>query len=124
MIGPDGLPPRFTGAAWVSQDGRYWWNGTAWQAIVTKRGPNLALIGFVIVIVAVIAFVVYAYPRPIVDTVQYGVTNATIDSPRQIEFDYRAHDSCNTLKFDYTFYNVQGIKVDEFQDQESSQVTA
>ena len=124
MIGPDGLPPRFTGAAWVSQDGRYWWNGTAWQAIVTKRGPNFALIGFVIAIIAIIGFVIYAYPRPIVDTTVYGVTNARIDSSTQIEFDYRAQDSCNTLKFVYTFYNAQGIKVDELQDQQSSQVTA
>jgi hypothetical protein len=124
LIGPDGLPPTFDGAAWVSQDGKHWWNGTAWQPIVLKRGPNYALIGMVIGIIALIAFVVIAYPRPIIDTTTYGVTNATIDSPTQIEFDYRAQDSCNNLTFIYTFYNAQGIKVGEFQDQQPSQVTA
>jgi len=124
MIGPDGQPPVFDGAAWMSQDGRYWWNGTAWQPLVTKRRPNFALIGIAIAIVAVIAFVIYAYPRPIVDTTQYGVTNARIDSSTQIEFDYRAATSCNTLTFDYTFYDAQGIKVDELQDEQQSQVTA
>jgi hypothetical protein len=54
----------------------------------------------------------------------YGATNAQIDSPTLIEFDYRAHDSCNTLTFIYTFYDAQGIKVGEFADQESRQVTA
>jgi len=124
MIGPDGQPPTFTGAAWVSKDGKYWWNGVAWQAIVTKRGPNFALIGIAIVIIAVIAYVVIAYPRPIVDTTPYGATNLRIDSPNQIEFDYRAQDSCNSLTFVYTFYNGQGIKVGEFQDEQPSHVTA
>jgi hypothetical protein len=124
MIDPAGNRPRFDGAAWISQDGKFWWNGTAWQPVVRKRQPNYALIGFAIVIVAVIAFVIHAYPRPVVDTTQYGVTNAQIDSSTQIEFDYRAQDSCNTLTFIYTFYDAQGIKVDEFQDQQSSQVAA
>lgn len=124
MIGPDGLPPTFTGAAWVSQDGKYWWNGTYWQPIASKRGPNFALIGIAIAIIVVIAFVVIAFPRPIIDTTTYGVTNATIDSPTQIEFDYRAQDSCNNLTFVYTFYNAQGIKVSELQDEQPSQVTA
>ncbi len=124
MIGPDGRPPTFTGAAWVSQDGKYWWNGVAWQAIVSKRRPNFALIGIAIAIIAVIAYVVIAFPRPIVDTRTYGATNARIDSPNQIEFDYRAQDSCNNLTFIYTFYNGQGIKVGEFEDEQPSQVTA
>jgi len=124
LIGPDGLPPSFDGAAWVSRDGKYWWNGISWQPIVLKRGPNYALIGMVIGIIALIAFVVIAYPRSIIDTTTYGVTNATIDSPTQIEFDYRAQDSCNNLTFVYTFYNAQGIKVGEFQDETPSQVTA
>src|SRR5216683_2258799 len=54
----------------------------------------------------------------------YGATNAQIDSSGLIEFDYRAHDTCNNLTFIYTFYNQQGIKVSEFQDQQSKQVTA
>jgi hypothetical protein len=124
MIGPDGLPPTFNGAAWVSRDGKHWWNGTYWQPIVSKRGPNYALIGMAVGIIALIAFVVIAFPRSIIDTTTYGATNATIDSPTQIEFDYRAQDSCNNLTFVYTFYNAQGIKVGEFQDEQPRQVTA
>ena len=124
MVDPSGQRPLWDGAAWVSQDGMYWWNGTAWQAIVIKRRPPFALIGMAIVVIAVIAFVIYAFPRPIVDTTPYGVTNATIDSPTQIEFDYRAQDGCSNLTFIYTFYDAQGIKVGEFQDEQSSQVMA
>ena len=124
LIDPGGHHPRFDGAAWISQDGRFWWNGTAWQPIVRPRQVPWALIGMAVAIVAVIAFVIHAYPRQIIDTTQYGVTNAQIDSPTLIEFDYRAKDSCNNLDFIYTFYNAQGIKVGEFQDQQSSQVTA
>jgi hypothetical protein len=124
MVDPSGQLPVFDGAAWISRDGRYWWNGTAWQPVVTKRRPNFVLIGVAIAIIALIAFVIYAYPRPIVDTTQYGVTNARIDSSTQIEFDYRAQDTCNTLTFVYTFYDAQGIKVDEFQDEQQSQVAA
>lgn len=124
LIGPDGLPPAFDGAAWISRDGRHWWNGVAWQPIVVQRRPNYALIGMVIGIIALIAFVVIAYPRPIIDTTTYGATNATIDSPTQIEFDYRSQDSCNNLTFIYTFYDAQGIKVGEFQDEQPRQVAA
>jgi hypothetical protein len=124
MIGPDGKPPTFDGAAWISQDGRNWWNGMAWLPIVPRRQPNFALIGMVIGIIALIVFVVIAFPRPIIDTTTYGATNATIDSPTQIEFDYRAQDSCNNLTFVYTFYNAQGFKVGEFQDGQPRQVTA
>lgn len=124
LIGPDGRPPTFDGAAWISRDGRYWWNGTAWQPIVARRRPNFALIGMVIGIIALIGFVIYAYPRPIIDTRTYGATNATIDSATRIEFDYRAQDSCNNLTFIYTFYNAQGIKVGEFQDEHPSHVSA
>jgi hypothetical protein len=124
MIGPDGKPPTFTGAAWVSQDGKYWWNGTYWQPIVSKHGPNYALIGIAVAIIAIVVFVVIAFPRPIIDTTTYGVSNATIDSPTQIEFDYRSQDSCSNLTFVYTFYNSQGIKVGEFQDEQPTQVTA
>jgi len=124
LIGPDGRPPTFDGAAWISQDGKHWWNGVAWQPIVSKRGPNYALILVVVGIIALIAFVVIAYPRPIIDTRTYGATNATIDSLTQVEFDYRAQDSCSNLTFVYTFYDAQGIKVSEFQDEQARQVTA
>ena len=79
--------------------------------------------GIVAIIVAT-AFVVHSFPRQLFDTSTYGATNAQIDSFGLIEFDYRAHDNCNNLTFIYTFYNPQGIKVSEFQDQQSKQVTA
>lgn len=124
LIDPNGRPPHFDGAAWVSEDGSYWWNGMAWQAIVRRRQVPWGVVGGVVAIIAVAAFVVHSYPRPLIDTSTYGATNAQIDSSGFIEFDYRAQDTCNSLTFIYTFYNQQGIKVSEFQDQQSKQVTA
>jgi hypothetical protein len=123
MVDPAGQLPRWDGAAWISQDGRFWWNGTAWQPIVRRRQTPWGLIALAIAIIAVIAIVVHSVPRQIIDTTQYGVTNAQIDSPTLIEFDYRAKDSCNNLTFVYTFYDAQGIKVGEFQDEHGNQVT-
>jgi hypothetical protein len=124
MVDPNGQSPVFNGATWMSQDGRHFWNGVAWQPVKMKRPlPNFVLIGIAIVFIAGIAWVVHAIPRS-VDTTPYGVTNAKIDSSTQIEFDYRAQDSCNNLTFVYTFYNSSGIKVDAFQDEQPSQVTS
>jgi hypothetical protein len=124
MIGPDGQPPTFNGAAWVSQDGRYWWNGTAWQAATKpRRRPNLVLIGIGIVIVAGVLLAIRTIPGP-KDNTPYGVTNAKIDSPTQIEFDYRSQTACNTLTFHYTFYGSAGATVDDRDDQMQSQVSA
>jgi hypothetical protein len=124
MIGPDGQPPTFTGAAWVSRDGRYWWNGTAWQATVKpRRRPNLVLIGIGIVIVAGVALAIRAIPGP-TDNTPYGISNAKIDSPTQVEFDYRSKTACKTLTFHYTFFSSTGSTVDDRDDQEQSQVIA
>ena len=125
QIDPSGHRPHFDGAAWVSQDGRFWWNGTGWQPIVAPKRPlPWALIGVVVVILVVLAFVVHAYNRPIIDTTQYGASNTTIDGPTQIEFDYIAQDDCRNLTFVYTFYDAQGVKVAEFSDSSSRQVSA
>lgn len=124
MVDPNGQAPVFNGTSWMSQDGRYWWNGTAWQPVVKRRGsPNFILIGLAIVFIAGIAWVVHAIPGPS-DSTPYGVTNAKIDSSSQIEFDYRARAGCKTLTFDYKFYDSSGSQVDEFQDEQQSQVTA
>ena len=124
MIGPDGQPPTFNGAAWVSRDGRYWWNGTAWQAAVKpKRRPNLVLIGIGIVIVAGVALAIRSIPGP-TDNTPYAVSNAKIDSATQVEFDYRSKTACNTLTFHYTFFSSTGSTVDDRDDQEQSQVIA
>ncbi len=124
LIDPSGRRPRFDGAAWVSQDGAFWWNGTAWQPIVRRKRLPWGVIGFVVVILAIGAFVVHQFPRQIIDTTQYGATNARIDSPYLVEFDFRAQDSCSNLAFVYTFYDVQGIKVGEVKDSQSRQVIA
>lgn len=108
----------------MSQDGNYWWNGTAWQPIVRRRRVPWGVVGGVLAIIAASAFVIHSFPRQIIDTSTYGATHAQIDSPGLIEFDYRAHDTCNNLTFIYTFYDQPGIKVSEFQDQQSKQVTA
>ena len=124
LTDPSGRPPRFDGAAWVSQDGNYWWNGTAWQPIVRRRQVPWGVIAGVVLIIAAIALSIHFYPRPLIDLSSYGATNAQIDSTTQIEFDYRSQDSCNNLTFIYTFYNQQGFKVSEFDDQQSRQVSA
>ena len=124
LIDPSGRRPRFDGAAWVSQDGNYWWNGTAWQPILRRRQVPWGVVVGVLAVIAVSAFVIHSFPRQLIDTSTYGATHAQIDSSGFIEFDYRAHDTCNNLTFIYTFYNQQGIKVSEFQDQLSKQVTA
>jgi hypothetical protein len=124
IFDPSGQRARFDGAAWVSQDGRFWWNGTAWQPIVRAQRRPWGVIAIAVVIVAIVAFVIHAMPRPIIDTSQYGATNMTIDGPTQIEFDYRSQDSCGNLTFIYDFYNAQGFKVGEFQDSFARQVTA
>ena len=86
MVGPDGKPPTFDGAAWVSQDGRYFWNGAAWQPI-KRRGFQLP-IALPLIIVAVLVgawFVLQHLPQP--SPIKYGVTNARIDSSTEFEFD-------------------------------------
>ena len=124
LIDPSGRPPHFDGAAWVSQDGNYWWNGTAWQPILRRRQVPWGVVVGVLAIIAASAFVIHSFPRQLIDTSTYGATHAQIVSSAFIEFDYRAHDTCDNLTFIYTFYNQQGIKVSEFQDQLSKQVTA
>lgn len=115
VVGPDGRPAVFDGVAWVSQDRRYWWNGAAWQPI--KR-PGFRPSGLVIVIGLIIAgivfFIVYSnLTRPFEGD---GVTNATIDSSTQIEFDYHASQTCSNLNFNYKFFDGSGHQVDSLSD--------
>jgi hypothetical protein len=125
LVDPSGRRPRFDGAAWVSQDGAYWWNGTAWQPIVRRRTPPpWGLIVAVVVILGVIAVVVYTHQGPLIDLSQYGATNTVIDGPTQVEFDYRAQDTCSNLTFIYTFYDAQGIKVGEVSESFGREVKA
>jgi hypothetical protein len=115
VVGPDGQPAVFDGAAWVSQDRRYWWNGANWQPI---KKPGFRPSGLVIIlglfVVGAVAFIVYGnLTRPFEGE---GVTNAKIDSTTQIEFDYHASRSCNNLTFDYKFFDSGGHQVDSLSD--------
>ena len=59
-LGPDGLPARFEGGAWVSQDRRYYWDGVAWILIKSSsRGPWLTRAGVVVLFAAVIGYALY-----------------------------------------------------------------
>ena len=125
MVDPNGRPPHFDGAAWVSEDGGFWWNGTAWQAIVRQRQVPWGIVGGIVAIIVVAAIVIFSFRGHLtIDTSTYGATNEQIDSSALIEFDYRDQNGCNNLTFIYTFYNQQGIKVSEFDDQLSRSVTA
>jgi hypothetical protein len=116
QVGPDGQPPRFDGAAWVSQDGKYFWNGGGWQPI---KKPRTRISGLVIalgvLIVAGGAFIVYAVlsPKPFEGE---GVSNARIDSTTEIEFDYRRSTTCSNLQFEYRFFDDGSNEVDTFHD--------
>ena len=118
MVAPDGAPARFDGQAWVSQDGKYWWNGAAWQRIGARRGPNLFVIGVGLLIVAAVALVVTGVirpaPQPTPPPVVMGVTNAKIDSSTQIEFDYARPSLCGALSFDIDFFDKSGGNVGQY----------
>jgi hypothetical protein len=121
MVGPDGNAPSFDGAAWISQDGRYWWNGAAWQPI-KRRGfrPPIAVAGIVLVIVAGAWFVLKSLPQP--PPPQNGVSNTKIDSPTQFEFDYRRATTCNDITFLYTFFDSGGHAVGTYPDQQHNKM--
>ena len=116
QVGPDGQPPRFDGAAWVSQDGRHFWNGGAWQPM---KKPRTRISGLVIalgvLIVAGVAYILFAElsPRPFEGD---GVSNARIDSSTEIEFDYIRSTTCSNLTFEYRFYDRGSNQVDTFHD--------
>ena len=114
-IGPDGQPAHFDGAAWVSQDGRHFWNGTAWQPIAKPKGgrPSLLLIGIAVFVVAAGGFIAFSVfsPKPFAGD---GVSNAKIDSPTEVEFDYKRSSTCQNLTFEYRFFDGNGKQVDVF----------
>jgi hypothetical protein len=118
-IGPDGQPPRFDGAAWVSQDGRYWWNGVAWQPVAKPRGfrPSILVVVLAVFIFGAVGYIgfnlVRQFHQPYAGE---GVSNAKIDSSTEIEFDYRRGSTCNDLTFQYDFYDQNSSHVDVFHD--------
>ena len=121
MIGPDGHPPTFNGAAWVSHDGRYWWNGAVWQPI-KRRGfrPPIAVTVIVLVVLAGAWFVLKSIPPPAPPAL--GVTNGSIVSSTEFTFDYRRSKTCNDLTFNYLFFEGGGKQVDKFADEKHNRV--
>ena len=115
MIAPDGKPATFNGQAWISQDGKYWWNGAAWQRIGGRRGPNFFVIGMGLVIVAAVSLVITGVIRPAPPPpVVMGVTNPKIDSSSQIELDYATPTTCKQLTFEIVFYDKTGRSLDTY----------
>jgi hypothetical protein len=118
-VGPDGQPPRFDGAAWVSQDGRYWWNGAGWQPVIRRRGfrPSGLLIVLAVFIFAAVGYIAFDVLHHVQELFAgEGVSNAKIDSSTEIEFDYRRVSTCNNLTFQYNFFDRGGKQVDVFHD--------
>ncbi len=125
MIGPDGKPPVFNGAAWVSQDGRYWWNGGAWQPVKIRRfRPPIALAGIILLVLAGAWFVFAKVIPPASNTVVLGVTHAKIDSSTQVELDYARAADCKDLTFQLVFYDKANNDVGEYMSEEHHYVTA
>ena len=126
MVAPDGRPATFDGSAWVSQDGKYWWNGAAWQPIRRKQGPNLFVIGVGLVIIVAVALVVTGVIRP--GTTKpapptMGVSNSKIDSSSRIEFDYARPNDCKRLNFQIVFYDKAGHSLGTYESDFKSNVT-
>ncbi len=125
MIGPDGEPPVFDGAAWLSQDGRYWWNGAAWQPI--KRPgfrPPIALAAIILIVLAG-AWFVFAKVLPSTPSgaVVLGVTHAKIDSSTQVELDYARSTDCKDLTFEFVFYDKANNDVGDYVSDEHKYVS-
>ena len=121
MIGPDGRPPVFDGAAWISADGRYWWNGEGWLRIKRRAfRPPIAVALLVIAVLAIAAFVLLKIPQP--SPPPYGVSNMKIDSNTQFEFDYRRSTACKDLTFEYVFFDQSGQQVDRYADEKHNAV--
>lgn len=123
MVGPDGQPSRFDGAAWISADGHFWWNGAAWQP--TRRAgfrPNYFVLGIAVLIVAAGIFAVqriqYNTAHP--EVVPLGISNSKIDSATQIEFDYARSTTCANVSFTFQFFDRNGNRVGDDLVSESS----
>ena len=126
MIGPDGRPPVFDGAAWVSADGRFWWNGGAWQP-VKRQGfrPPLALLGIFLVLGAgAWFFVTKVLPSTPAHIAVMGVTHAKIDSSTQVELDYARSTDCKDLTFEFVFYDKANRDVGDYVSDDHRNVSA
>jgi hypothetical protein len=121
-LGPDGQPPRFDGAAWVSQDGRYFWNGAVWYPIKKRSWtPSLIFVAIGVFVVGAVGYFLFSAlsPKPFAGD---GVSNAKIDSSTEIEFDYLRSVTCTNLTFEYKFFDNYDKQVDDFSDTTGGQV--
>ena len=123
LVGPDGRPPRLEGTIWMSDDGRYRWNGVVWQPV--QRGLQLPF-GWIIAGGAVLAmaFVAWYFVLPLLYPPPMGVTNPVIDSRTQVEFDYARDTPCSELTFRAVFYDNADNQVQVFDDSTISSVPA
>lgn len=94
--------------------------GPVGQPIVRRffRRPRL-LVGLVIAAIALAIIVKVLSAQPYAGD---GVSNAKIDSPTRIEFDYRPRSSCSNLNLEYKFFDSSGKQVDELADTKPDQV--
>ena len=118
MVAPDGKPAQFNGQTWVSEDGKFWWNGAAWQPVSRKRRPNFFVIGMGAVILIAVGLaltgVIKPGQPPQAPKVVLGVSNMKIDSPTQIEFDYARSTRCDQVTFNISFYDKAGRVLDKY----------
>jgi hypothetical protein len=115
IMGPDGRPAHFNGAAWISSDGAYWWNGANWQRFVVRR--RFRINGFVVVMLllcaGVASYLIYQYTHQ-PPAVAQGVYNTNIVSSTEIQYDYQRATSCTDVTFEYLFFDKGGVKVEDF----------
>jgi hypothetical protein len=121
MTGPDGRPASFDGAAWVSRDGKFWWNGAVWVPLRRKFRPNFGLIGGALALVAG-AWLAWNFLLPMLNPPPMGVTNQKIDSATRVEFDYARDTACSELTFRLVFYDSSDNQIQVFDDSTISSV--
>jgi hypothetical protein len=115
LVGPDGRPPRLEGSTWMSENGRYRWNGTDWLPVRRRMElPYGWIMGGLLLVVA--AFLVWNFVIPMLYPPPMGVTDPKIDSRTQVEFDYARDTPCNELTFRLVFYDSAGNQVQDFDD--------
>jgi hypothetical protein len=100
----------------LSPDGRYRWDGSAWQPVTVEelaaqsrasivappKKKNLWWVWPLVIIGVVGAIALGGGGHT---STPQMISNAKIDSGLQIEFDYYASTSCGNLTFQYAFYD-------------------
>lgn len=106
--------PPVAGTVTTDASGRRWfWDGAQWKPLAAKRRNLRWLWSLAILVVIGIGYAVFGHQST------PTISNAKIDSPTQIEFDYHASSSCSNLTFSYTFYDSGGSKLDTWNGESS-----